>query len=311
MAEGGQAMAVDWEATLRKWVRPSSDNEETKRDRTEEEVRSAIRASSRLKDINFKVYTKGSYANRTNVRLDYDVDIAVECTDFVYVDSSGAAADVIKAAEEARVPYSKDYGPSDFKDDVNHALVSAFGSSAVKRGNMAIRVRESQTTLPADVVPCFEYHRIYGRSYYGELLYHQGTRIYPERGAYIHNWPRQQYENGVVKNNATGRHYKRMVRALKRLETYLVANVGLAELPSFFMECLVYNVPNNLLENASYVADMRGVLAHVFNATRGDERCKEWLEANERKFLFHASQPWSRAQAHELASKAWDAMGLS
>lgn len=114
------------------------------------------------------------------MRLDYDVDIAVECTDFFQSDTTGAAADVVKAAEARRRPYTKGYGPEDFKRDVEQALIDHFGRRAVTRGNMAMRVRENKTTLPADVVPCFEYHQIYG--YDGELLYHNGTRIYPDRG---------------------------------------------------------------------------------------------------------------------------------
>jgi len=33
-----------------------------------------------------------------NVRLDYDVDIAVECTDFYYYSTDGVGSDVRKAA---------------------------------------------------------------------------------------------------------------------------------------------------------------------------------------------------------------------
>ncbi len=72
---------------------------------------------------------------------------------------------------------------------------------------MAMRVRERKTTFPADVVPCFEYHLIYGLDRQGLLLYHQGTRIFPDRGGRIDNWPQQQRERGNEKNNATGRRY--------------------------------------------------------------------------------------------------------
>jgi hypothetical protein len=253
---------------------------------------------------------KGSYANRTNVRLDYDVDIRVECDEFVYSDAAGAAADVRKMAEAQRKPYTGEYGRVEFKNDVEQALAEYFGRTAVKRGNMAIRVRENKTTLPADVVPSFEYHQIYGSDCYGTLLFHQGTRIYPERGDHIHNWPAQQLDRDIAKNNATGRHYKRMVRALKRLENHLLTLGKIEELPSFLMECLVYNVPNELFNHSTYVADMRAVLATIFNATRSDEACKAWLEASERKYLFHASQGWTRQQAHALAHHAWEVMGF-
>ena len=302
-------MATDWEATLRAWVKPPSDYEDAKRRNTESEIRAALAASGRLEG-SYRVYAKGSYANDTNVRLDYDVDIAVECTDFFYSDTSGAPADVMKMAEAYKVPYTKEYGPVEFKRDVENALVDAYGRAAVSRGNMAMRVRGGNTTLPADVVPCFEYHYVYGLGPNRELLYYQGTRIYPDKGTYIHNWPQQQLDLGIAKNTATGRRYKRMVRALKRLENLLVESDELHALPSFLMECLVFNVPNEALDHNTYVADMREVLAHIFNSTLSVEACKSWLEANERKYLFHASQPWTWGQAHELADKAWNIMGL-
>lgn len=305
-------MARDWEATLRSWVKPPSDNEDAKRDRTEAQIKAALKASSALGGVKYKVYAKGSYANNTNVRLDYDVDIAVECYDFYYYDKEGVGADVRKAAavETAIAPYKGGYTYVDFKRDVEAALVSYYGRSAVTRGNMAMRVREEKTTLPADIVPCFEYHYVYDVDAYGQPVYHQGTRVYKDKGGHVHNWPVQQLAKGIEKNNSTGRRYKRMVRALKRIENELVTKGKLSELPSFLMECLVYNVPNNLLNNSTYLADMRGVLATIFNETLSSGNYNKWLEVSERKWLFRSSQPWTYQQAHELAATAWVHMGL-
>jgi hypothetical protein len=155
----------------------------------------------------------------------------------VIPDEVGAAADIKKAAvDKAFSAYTGGYTSTDFKNDVEQALVDYYGRSAVKRGNMAMRVREKKTTLPADVVPCFEYHYIYDVNAFGTVQYDKGTRIYPDSGFHIHNWPEQQYTRGVAKNDATGRRYKRMVRALKRLENELVMAGLLDELPSFLME---------------------------------------------------------------------------
>jgi len=305
-------MARDWEATLRSWVKPPSDNEDAKRDRTEAEIKEALKASSALSDVKYKVYAKGSYANNTNVRLDYDVDIAVECYNFFYYDKEGIGPDVRKAAiaEAAIAPYKGGYTSEAFKRDVEQALVDYYGRSAVTRGNMAMRVREKKTTLPADVVPCFEYHYVYDVDAYGKPVYHQGTRVYKDRGGYIHNWPVQQLAKGIEKNNSTGYRYKRMVRALKRLENELVTKEEISELPSFLMECLVYNVPNTLFNHSSYLADMRGVLGTIFNETLSSGGHKEWVEVSERKWLFRSTQPWTYQQAHELAAVAWNYMGF-
>lgn len=102
-----------------------------------------------------------------------------------------------------------------------------------------------------------------------------------------------------------------MVRALKSLETQLVTEGHLKdELPSFLIECLVYNVPDDDFNHKTYMAEMRAVLASIFNATLSDERCKEWLEVNWRKYLFRSTQAWTRSQAHALADAAWERLGL-
>lgn len=301
------------EATLRQWTKKSSDNEEARRDRTEREVRAAFANSTRLSRVPLKIYVKGSYANNTNVRLDYDVDVAVEYTGLYYFDSTGAEADVRKAAlavSDYHGPYGGVAGAAKFKADVEHALREHFGTRPIERGNLSLRVREHKTTLPADIVPCFRYRYITGRDLLGQLAYYQGTRLYPDSGAYVHNWPQQQYDCGVSKNNATGRRYKRLVRALKRLENELVDAGVLRELPSFFMECLVYNVPNEMFGHDEYAADMRAALATIFNATLTDPSCEKWLEASERKWLFGHGQGWTRQQAHDLAARAWDHLGF-
>jgi hypothetical protein len=302
-------MARDWEATLRSWKDPPSNNEDAKRNKTEAEIKKALAGSSRLQDVQYRVYAKGSYANNTNVRLDYDVDIAVECTEFSYHDVEGGAQAKKDQIDASFSPYAKPYGPKDFKADVEAALVDSYGRTAVTRGNMALRVREKKTTLPADVVPCCIYFLVSDIDSRGNLTSRRGTRLHPDKGFYINNWPQQQYDQGVAKNEATGHRYKFMVRALKHLENELVIQGLLKELPSFFLECLVFNASNDAFQHNTYVSDMREVLRQIFNSTPNEVQCTKWVEANYMKYLFYSNQPWTYQQAHTLAEKAWDYMG--
>ena len=302
-------MTRDWENTLRRWKNPPSDTEDAKRDRTEDEIRAALRASDRLSNATMSVYAKGSYKNNTNVRLDYDVDIAAEYRGFVFNDLTEDAAG-LSLAELGISDYTGDYSVEQFKDDVEDALVAAFGRRAVERGNIAMRVRESRTTLPADVVPCFEYHLIHGRGFLGQPLYRQGHRVYPDSGSPIENYPQQQYDNGVAKNIQTGHRYKHLVRIPKNLENEVVDKGLLNDLPSYLIECLVFNVPDNAFGHATYMADLRAVLAKIFNATLADDGCDDWVEVNKVKYLFRSSQPWTRQQAHGFADCAWDYVGF-
>jgi len=40
------------------------------------------------------------------------------------------------------------------------------------------------------------------------------------------------------------------------------------------------------------------------------EKCSEWGEINELKYLFRTGQPWTLLQAHSFASAAWDFLGF-
>jgi hypothetical protein len=301
---------MDWEQWLRRSAQPPSDNEDQKRERTEKQIKEALRSYGPLQGRNYAVYAKGSYANNTNVRLDYDVDIAVEYRGFIYYDLEFDLKG--KSPESVGIRPSTDpYTRAEFKRDVQGALEAAFGKTAVESGRIAYRVREKKTTLPADVVPCWTYRR-YDRIEWGELVYQQGTRVYPSSGSYINNYPAQQLKNGRKKNNSTDGRYKRMVRALKRLENLLVNDGQLNdELPSYLIECLVYNVPNKAFGHLfSYRADMREVLRTIFNATLPSGDWNDWEEVNELKYLFRGNPNWTREQVHSLANAAWDELGF-
>lgn len=71
-------MAMTLEDLLSGWTGPSSATEQDKQDRTERMIKDAIQAHEALGDCSLTVFAKGSYPNNTNVRVDSDVDIAVQ-----------------------------------------------------------------------------------------------------------------------------------------------------------------------------------------------------------------------------------------
>jgi hypothetical protein len=300
---------MDWEAWLRTAADPPSNNEDEKRQKTEDEIKVALAAYEPLQGRPYTVYAKGSYANNTNVRLNYDVDVAVEYRGFFYYDFmfdlEGASL------EDVGMHVSDDpYTRADFKADIRGALVASYGAAAIGDGSIAYRVREKKTTLPADVVPSWEYRR-YDTLVNGRPTFHEGARVYPTSGGHKDNYPKIQLTNGTDKNNRTGYRYKRMVRALKKLQSRLVDDGRLDhELPSYLVECLVYNVPDALLNNTNYLADMQSVLATIFNATLTNGNSNEWGHVHNLKYLFRGGDKWTTAEAHALASAAWDELGL-
>jgi hypothetical protein len=198
-----------------------------------------------------------------------------------------------------------------FKNQVQNALVTHFGSDGVSRGDKAIGVHKNTYRIDADVVACFE-HRRYVKNGEENLTYLSGTEFCPDGGGRIINWPHQHYENGVAKNDATGMRFKAVARILKRLRNKMAEdNVPEADpIASYLLECLAWNTPNEGFGHDEYALDVRYVLAHTFHETELDEKCKEWAEVNELKYLFRSSQPWKREQARAFARAAWNYVGF-
>src|SRR6266851_6702328 len=292
---------MSWEDTFQSWAKPPAETEQTKCDNAVRAVRKAIDASSALKDRSIRVFAQGSYCNRTNVRTDSDVDICVLCADslFSYLPKRLTDADV--ALTPATYVYSQ------YKNDVEVALKTYFGKAGVTRGKKAFDIHENTYRLDADAVACFEYRR-----YREDGTYDSGTAFLPDGGSRIINWPDQNYENGVAKNKETGKRFKDVVRILKRLRNKMDDEkiAAATPIPSFLVECLVWNVPNEGFGHDTYTADVRWALAHLFNNTIKVDGCKEWDEINELKYLFRPGQPWTMEQVHKFISAAWDYLGF-
>jgi hypothetical protein len=297
-------MSRDWESVFTTWAQGPSATEQERAENAERQIREAIRTSSKLQNRDIKVFTQGSYRNRVNVKKDSDVDIGIVCFDTYfpeYPDDNVKA--VLKENEQNAV-----YTYTTFKNEIEEALVARFGQSHVKRGNKSFDIKENTYRVEADVVAFFEHRR-----YTSSTSYLSGVEMIPDNFSppRIRNWVEQHYENGVNKNSITNRKYKRVVRILKSLSNEMSSNgIQSAEkAPSFLIECLVWNSPNNNFDYSSYKSTVREVLAYLFNNTMEDDKCSEWGEVSELKYLFRGSQPWTRQDAHAFISDAWDYIG--
>ncbi|MFZ3218278.1 MAG: nucleotidyltransferase [Candidatus Acidiferrales bacterium] len=265
-------------------------------------VRKALAASSALSKLIIKVFAQGSYCNRTNVREDSDVDVCVRCSDsFFYYLPPELSPQVAGFVVPGPVNYAT------YKNDLGAALTAYFKDGHVTRGNKAFDIKENTYRIAADVVPCFEFRR-----YAMDGSHIKGTAFDPDNGGRIQNWPDQHYANGVSKNTDTGGRFKDVVRIFKRLR-YKMCEEKIAAadpIPSFLVECLVWNAPNSAFGHETYTTDVREVLANLFNDTIKFETCSEWGEINELKYLFRTGQPWTLTQAHAFISAAWDYWGF-
>lgn len=278
-------MARDWASWLETATAPASATEEQERDRTEARIRQAIVDSGEFAEGDVRVYAKGSYAHRTNVRRDADVDIAVEWTRFAYVSVWGETADM-GPEELGYRPASEDQiiTPADLRGRIERAMRSAFPSRVDTTGRVAIKVEGA--ALPADVVPCFGLKR-----YDAVGVSVPGSRLFPTSGAWIDNFPRQHYDNGVTKNANTAGRYKKVVRCFKRLEADLTER-GLmnAEVPGYVVECLLWNVPDHLFNQGRVIDDVRGCLIWLWNALVDPERYRDFVEVCRLVYLYRSGR---------------------
>lgn len=299
-------MSRDWESVFTTWSKGPSKTEQERAENAERQIRKAIQASPKLQNRCIKVFTQGSYLNRVNVRQDSDVDIGVVCFDAFcpeYPDDN-VKAELNKSFSDSIYTYDV------FKNEVEEALVARFGRDAVSRGSKSFDIKENTYRVESDVAAFFEHRRYTSISHYLS-----GVEMIPDDDSQsrVRNWPEQHYESGVSKNLLTSRSYKRVVRILKTLSNEMANNEikSAKDAPSFLIECLVFNASNTCFEYSSYKPMVRAVLAELFNNTIDDEKCSEWGEVSELKYLFKGSQPWTRQGAHQFLSDAWNYIGYS
>jgi hypothetical protein len=300
-------MSKDWESTFASWAGPPSDTQKEKSENAERMIRKAVEQDAALSRRSVRVFTQGSYRNNTNVKQESDVDIGVCCEDLINPDYTFVPD--VGDSDVGLVDSS--YSAAQFKNDLERALRAYFGPSNVSRGSKAFDIHANSYRTDADVVACIE-HRRYTRGTDDRLYRTTGVAIWADDGSMIINWPEQHYDNGVKKNQDTSLNFKRAVRILKKLRNRMADErvQAAAPIPSYLIECLVWNVPNDGFAHNTYSEDVRYALVHLFNATIGDASCKEWGEVNELKYLFRSGQPWTLEQAHSFLRAAWQYLGL-
>lgn len=300
---------MSWEDKFRSWSQPPSKTELEKCDNAERAIKRASRDDERLSKLDIRVFVQGSYRERTNIRQDSDVDICVSLQQPFFSDYPPGKTREDFGLVAGSITFQA------FKQLVETALINEFGKKSVNRGNKAFDVHENTYRIDADVVPAFTYRWYTGgvnrdRTY--QYVEPTGIKFFFDKGGSVINWPEQSYANGADKNEKTGKRYKGVIRILKRLRNEMQeAQITEADtIASFLIESLVWNTPNDLFGHDSLADEVKYILAHCYNYTRDDEKCKEWGEVNKLKYLFRASQPWTRVQANSFLLAAWKYIGF-
>ena len=229
----------------------------------------------------FSVYLQGSYGNDTNIYAESDVDIVIELSSTFYhdVDQLDESQQQTFHANNSAATYSLD----DFKGEVLAHLRSVYGQG-VTQGNKAIFVPGNGNRRDADVIVAAEYRKYKGSS---GGYYTSGICFWDSKNVQIVNYPKLHSTNATRKHQATNSWYKPTVRVMKNLRRKLVADGKLEDgvAPSYFIEGLMYNVPNDKF-GYNFDSTMVESINFLLSADRS-----QFEVVNEQYYLLHPTSP--------------------
>lgn len=256
-----------------------------------------------LEDLGVEIFVQGSYANGTNVRKDSDVDLVVQL-------KLPLEEDVDRLNPEETELFYQHYGPTDygweeFREDVLRSLREKF---FVREGNKCIDITDMDSLLrvPADILPAIEFRRYLAFPSLAGEVYEEGVFFRDGNGHVIVNFPKQHLANGKAKDWMTGGRFKQVIRVFKNARRHETAGIEKETAPSYFLECLLYNVPNTAFWaplSDAYRNCLTWLTAH--RGTFDDFRCQNGLV----DLFGDGPDRWSTAEAEGLLgalSNQWD-----
>jgi hypothetical protein len=258
------------EAQLKAW---SNEGATTTAAATYKSVQTALSRGESLKKYRYNVYLQGSYGNGTNIYGNSDVDVVVELASAFYSDTSLLPMDQKAAYERQRSLSELTF--KGFRDDVHEALVGYYKTNLVKPRNKCIEVLADSGRQNADVVPCFGYH-LYTQFTSLKSDYHSGIKFLTRNeNAPVINFPRMHMQNGEAKNKRV-KFYKQTIRIFKNWRDQLIADGQLPETgaPSYFVECLCWNIPDSAFGEATWWKTIVACLKFLHGATLDNFICQ-------------------------------------
>lgn len=228
---------------------------------------------------NIVLLTQGSYANKTNIPKQSDVDVAV------ILESTFTAQYRTGVTREAYGFTAGSFSAKELKDEVEDAL-KRYYQQGVERHDKSIKVYGNTYRVDADVVPAYRY-RDYSRDFsFDPNNYEKAIEIRPDSGGCIINYPEQHIALGRAKNKATDYRYKRIVRIVKNIKEDM-KNSGVSvsdKVSSFGIESLLWNVDVSVYNKYS---SLRFILDEVIGfLNENKHQFSGYLEANGIKPLF-------------------------
>ena len=235
--------------------------------------------NDRLERIDFKTYLQGSYKNNTNIRGDSDVDVVAQLNSTFYSNLS-------EEQQRQLGLFPAVYGWSEFRVDVIKALKNYYGQSLITESNKSIKVKANSGRLPADVVICTQYRKYKSLNNYD---YIEGMCFWSRNdNRQIINYPKFHYDNGVLKHQNCSKCYKPLVRMFKNMRGYISGD----SIPSYFLECILYNVPNS-----NFKTNYQEAFYNIVNWLNKTELDNFVCQNEQLKLFGMTSEQWSTSRA--------------
>ena len=254
---------------------------------------------------NFKVFLQGSYGNDTNIYAESDVDIVIRLDDCFFSDLESLPQEEKAAHKQAFSDAA--YTHVDFKHDVLSVLTSHYGS-AVKAGDKAIAIEASGARRKADVIVATQFRRYFRFRSSSETEYAEGICFFNSAGERIANYPKQHSANLTKKHQTSSKWLKPMARVFKNMRSRMVEDglIKASIAPSYYIEGLLYNVPNDKL-TSSY----QDCVVNTLNWYQQEVKKVDLVCANEQYYLlrdgFLTCWPQANCDAFvEAAVKLWN-----
>ena len=220
--------------------------------------------SSLPNDIRFDTFLQGSYKNDTHTYGSSDVDVVVKLESAWQADTSN-----LDSEQQARYDLNTteaDYTYWDFRKDVFNSLKTRFNSSMsrpVMWNGKAIEINDGPLPVDVDIVPCRDYRIYHSYPANGEPDIDHGMAFSPRYdNERIINFPKLHYQNGTEQHT----NFKETVRIFKNARDYFnekwESPYSIAA-PSYFIECLIYNVPDRIIRRSSRSDRFKEILDHL------------------------------------------------
>jgi Nucleotidyltransferase domain len=258
-------------------------------------IRTALEANdSGLNRPDFEIFLQGSYKNSTNIRADSDVDLVVQYNKYFKKDLARLSPAEVQRYEASH--HSVDYDPVNWRSDVEKALRKKFPGKVQLGGGKAFHVVTGPGDMTADVLPAFLYKQYTHFNSLTDEGFDPGIKFADSAGNITLNYPKLHIENGEAKNSEfqTDGRYKPSVRMFKNARNTATERGLLIDgtAPSYFVECLLFNVPNEC-----YTASVGDTYAAVVNHLSGNSIAGYDCQNGQLPLFGPASTQWNTTDA--------------